>query len=86
MIFPVSIFTISEKESVISESIKMSIESFPGVLILTTGRRVSILSDKVLLSSDPSAFSFPAESENFVSSTLITPSVVLSAVGVNVAV
>ena len=35
---------------------------------------------------DPSVFVLPAESENFDESTLITQSVVLSAVGVNVAV
>ena len=51
-----------------------------------SGVRVSIDKVKLLLSSDPSAFSFPAESENFDEATLITPSVVLSAVGVNVAV
>ena len=49
---------------------------------------VTVSTDKVkaLLLSDPSAFSFPAESENFDEATLITPLVVLSAVGVNVAV
>ena len=49
---------------------------------------VTVSTDKVklLLSSDPSAFSFPAELENFDEATLITPLVVLSAVGVNVAV
>ena len=38
---------------------------------------VTVSTDKVklLLSSDPSAFSFPAESENFDEATLITPSV-----------
>ena len=35
---------------------------------------------------DPSAFSLPAESENFDEATLITPLLVLSDVGVNVAV
>ena len=51
-----------------------------------SGVRVSTDKVKLLLSSDPSAFSLPAESENFDEATLITPSVVLSAVGVNVAV
>ena len=50
------------------------------------GARVSTERVKVLFASDPSAFSFPAESENLEEATLITPSVVLSAVGVNVAV
>ena len=51
-----------------------------------SGVRVSIDKVKLLLSSDPSAFVLPAESENFDEATLITPSVVLSVVGVNVAV
>ena len=55
-------------------------------VIAIVGLTVSTDKVKVLLSSDPSAFSFPAESENFDEATLITPSVVLSAVGVNVAV
>ena len=50
------------------------------------GTRVSTERVKVLLLSDPSAFSLPAESENFDEATLITPSVVLLSVGVNVAV
>ena len=56
------------------------------LLLLKLGRRVSTERVKVLLLSDPSAFSFPAESENFDEATLISPLVVLSAVGVNVAV
>jgi len=51
-----------------------------------SGVTVSTDKVKVLLLSDPSAFSFPAESENFDEATLISPLVVLSAVGVNVAV
>ena len=51
-----------------------------------SGTRVSTDSVKVLLLSDPSAFSLPAESENLDEATLITPLVVLSDVGVNVAV
>ena len=39
----------------------------------------------MLLLSDPSTFVLPAESENFDEATLITPSVVLLSVGVNVA-
>ena len=40
----------------------------------------------MLLVSDPSLLVLPAESENFDEETLITPFVVLSTVGVNVAV
>ena len=50
------------------------------------GTRVSTLRVKVLSLLDPSAFSLPAESENFDEATLMTPSVVLLSVGVNVAV
>ena len=50
------------------------------------GLTVSILRVTVLLASDPSLLVLPAESENFDEETLITPFVVLSAVGVNVAV
>ena len=39
-----------------------------------------------LLASEPSRLLLPAESENFELATEITPSVVLSAVGVKVAV
>ena len=55
-------------------------------VIAIVGLTVSTLRVKVLLLSDPSAFSLPAESENFDEATLITPSVVLLSVGVNVAV
>ena len=51
-----------------------------------SGTRVSTESVRVLLLSDPSVFVFPEESENFDEATLMTPSVVLSDVGVNVAV
>ena len=62
MIFPLSVFTISEKESVISEFIKISISSSVGVLLVKVGRRVSTERVKVLFASDPSAFILPAES------------------------
>ena len=54
--------------------------------IAIVGLIVSIDKVKLLLLSDPSAFALPAESENLFEAILITPSVVLSAVGVNVAV
>ena len=44
------------------------------------------LNDLNLLVSEPSALLLPAESENFELATEITPSVVLSVVGVKVAV
>ena len=50
------------------------------------GITVSTLRVKVLLLSDPSALLLPAASENLEEATLISPLVVLSAVGVNVAV
>ena len=55
-------------------------------VIEIVGLTVSIDKVKVLLLSDPSSFAFPAESENLLEAILITPSVVLFAVGVNVAV
>ena len=50
------------------------------------GLTVSTNKVKMLLLSDPSALVLHAASENFDEATLITPFVVLSAVGVNVAV
>ena len=67
-------------------SVATAVALSAGVLLLKVGRTVSTDKVKLLLSSDPSAFVLPAESENFDEATLITPSVVLSAVGVNVAV
>ena len=55
-------------------------------VIAIVGLTVSIDKVKVLLLSDPSVFVLLAESENLFEATLITPSVLLSAVGVNVAV
>ena len=51
------------------------------------GEGAVVLTVKVteLLASDPSRLLLPAASENFELATEITPSVVLSAVGVNVA-
>ena len=62
------------------------VELSAGVLLLKVGLTVSTPRVKVLSLLDPSAFSLPAESENFDEATLITPSVVLLSVGVNVAV
>ena len=55
-------------------------------VIAIVGRTVSTERVKVLFASLPSALVLPAASENFVDATLITPLVVLSSVGVNVAV
>ena len=49
------------------------------------GLRVSTVRVTELLASDPSALRFPEESENLDDATEITPLVVLSAEGVNVA-
>ena len=75
-----------------SERVKVTVVVSPAFndealdVIAMVGLTVSTLRVKVLLLSDPSAFSLPAESENFDEATLITPSVVLLSVGVNVAV
>ena len=52
---------------------------------LGAGDRVSTVSETELLASAPSLLVLPAESENFELATEITPSAVLSAVGVKVA-
>ena len=75
-----------------SERVKVTVVVSPAFndealdVIAMVGLTVSTLRVKTLLLSDPSAFSFPAESENLDEATLITPLVVLSDVGVNVAV
>ena len=75
-----------------SESVKVTVVVSPAFndealdVIAMVGLTVSTLRVKVLFASDPSAFSLPAESENLEEATLITPSVVLLSVGVNVAV
>ena len=50
------------------------------------GLRVSMVRVSELLASEPSVLELPDESENAPEATEITPSVVLSAVGVKVAV
>ena len=75
-----------------SERVKVTVVVSPAFndeasdVIAIVGLTVSTDKVKVLLLSDPSALVLPAASENFDEATLITPSVVLSAVGVNVAV
>ena len=75
-----------------SERVKVTVVVSPAFndevsdVIAIVGLTVSIESVKVLSLLDPSEFSLPAASENFDEATLITPLLVLSAVGVNVAV
>ena len=75
-----------------SERVKVNVAVSPFANVETSdviaivGLTVSTDKVKVLLLSDPSALVLPAASENFDEATLITPFVVLSAVGVNVAV
>ena len=89
---PEALISPSIKSVAASERVKVTVVVSPAFndealdVIAIVGLTVSTDKVKVLLLSDPSAFSLPAESENFDEATLITPSVVLSAVGVNVAV
>ena len=89
---PETLISPSIKSLAASERVKVTVVVSPAFnddaldVIAIVGLTVSTLRVKVLLLSDPSAFSLPAESENLEEATLITPSVVLSAVGVNVAV
>ena len=89
---PETLISLSTKLVDASERVKVTVvvspfanDAAPDVIAMV-GLTVSIESVKVLSLLDPSAFSLPAESENFDEATLITPSVVLSVVGVNVAV
>ena len=92
MLPPVTLISSSTKFEDASERVKVTVVVSPAFndeapdVIAIVGLTVSTEIVKVLSLLDPSAFSLPAESENFDEATLITPSVVLSAVGVNVAV
>ena len=89
---PETLISPTTKSVAASESVNVTVVVSPAFndeapdVIAIVGLTVSTDSVKVLLLSDPSAFSLPAESENFDEATLITPSVVLLSVGVNVAV
>ena len=89
---PETLISSATKFEEASERVKVNVVVSPAFnddapdVIEIVGLTVSTDSVKVLLLSDPSAFSLPAESENLDEATLITPLVVLSAVGVNVAV
>ena len=89
---PETLISSSTKSVEASERMKVTVVVSPAFndaaadVIAIVGLTVSTDRVKVLLLSDPSAFTLPAESENLFEATLITPSVVLSSVGVNVAV
>ena len=74
-----------------SERVKVRVAVSPALsdetseLTATVGLTVSTERVTELLLSLPSALMLPAESENFELATEMTPSVVLSSVGVNVA-
>ena len=77
-----------------SERVKVSVDVSPALrkssasssVMAMVGRTVSTVKVTELLASEPSLLVLPAASENFELATEITPLVVLSAVGVNVAV
>ena len=89
---PETLISSSTKSVEACDSVKVTVVVSPAFndaavdVIAIVGLTVSIDKVKVLLLSDPSVFVLLAESENLFEATLITPSVVLSAVGVNVAV
>ena len=89
---PETLISLSTKSVAASERVKVKVVVSPAFndealdVIAIVGLTVSTERVKTLLLSDPSAFSLPAESENFDEATLITPLLVLSDVGVNVAV
>ena len=89
---PETLISLATKFEDASERVKVTVVVSPAFneeaadVIAMVGLTVSTPRVKVLLLSDPSAFSLPAESENLDEATLITPLVVLSDVGVNVAV
>ena len=89
---PVTLISSATKSVDASERVKVTVVVSPAFneeaadVIAMVGLTVSTPRVKVLLLSDPSVFSLPAESENLEEATLITPLVVLSDVGVNVAV
>ena len=89
---PEALISPSIKSVAASESVNVTVVVSPAFndealdVIAIVGLTVSTDKVKVLLLSDPSALLLPAELENFDEATLISPLVVLSAVGVNVAV
>ena len=91
---PEMVTSDSTKSVAASERVKVSVAVSPAFressasssVMAMVGRKVSTVKVTELLASEPSLLLLPAESENFELATEITPSVVLSAVGVKVAV
>ena len=84
----------STKSVEASERVKVRVAVLPALkessaassVMAMVGRMVSTVKVTELLASEPSLLVLPAESENLAEATEITPSVVLSDVGVKVAV
>ena len=89
---PETVRSASAKSDDDSESVKVRVAVSPAFkeetseLTAMVGLMVSTERVSELLESEPSVLELPDESENFELATEITPSVVLSAVGVKVAV
>ena len=91
---PETVTSDSTKSVAASERVKVSVDVSPALkessasssVMAMVGRRVSTVKVTELLASPPSLLVLPAESENLDEATEITPSVVLSDVGVKVAV
>ena len=91
---PEMVTSDSTKSVAASERVKVRVAVWPALRELSVsssvmamvGRTVSTEKVTELLASAPSLFVLPAESENFDLATEITPSVVLSDVGVKVTV
>ena len=89
---PETLISSSAKSVAALERVKVTVVVSPAFneeeadVIAIVGLTVSIERVRVLLLSDPSTFALPSALENLFEATLITPSVVLSAFGVNVAV
>ena len=82
-----SMKSLEDSESVnVSAAVSPAFKEETSELMAIVGLMVSIESVTVLFESEPSLLELPAASENLVDATEITPLVVLSAVGVKVAV
>ena len=82
-----SMKSLDDSESVnVSAAVSPAFKEETSELMAIVGLMVSIVSVTVLFESEPSLLELPAASENLVDATEITPFVVLSAVGVKVAV
>ena len=91
---PETVTSDSTKSVEASERVKVSVDVSPALkessasssVMAMVGRTVSTVKVTELLASEPSLLVLPEESENLEEATEITPSVVLSVVGVKVAV